>query len=161
MKLFTIGYGGAAGRKLWDHLQAANIRRLIDVRLNPWSDSDEFKRDGLTRAAKNHGIHYEHWSGLGNPFHPKRIGHIELQESMRLFRSHILKGQERGALASLISTLKAPGEKDGFAVLLCGCSNYQRCHRLVIAEEVEKRIQGLEVEHLPISEQADLFVGLA
>mgnify|MGYP001570458311 CR=1 FL=1 len=163
VRLFTIGYAGAVGAVLFEHLEAAEVKALIDVRLNPWSQVEAFQRDKISIAAKARGMRYEHWRGLGNPFRPKDGEKMGVEESMRLYRAALLKGAERGPLGLFLLALERGGLRD--AAILCGCASAARCHRGVLAEELvnltkARGVIELEVAHLPrrrTSDQATMF----
>lgn len=123
--LYTLGYARwspAAVQSEIDRLGAT----LVDVRMAPTSRRPEWRRDALHALL---GRRYVHMPALGNVNFrdggPIRLHHPE---------------QAVGPIARLLER--------GPVVLLCGCDDWQTCHRSVAADYLAQQIDGVQVRHL-------------
>ena len=145
-KLYTIGYEGASVADLVAALQAAGVRRLIDIRYSPYSRRDVFSREALAPALVNYGIAYEHVRSLGNPpagREAARLGHKAVYRE--IFTAH-LDGQDAQEGLRQVLTLARTEP----VCLMCLERSARHCHRSMVAERLAQ-MSGLEVEHLQIS----------
>lgn len=142
--LFTIGYQGLTPESLTWVLKARGVRRLVDVRLRPFSRKPGFSRTSLSEYLAEHDIEYVHMPDLGNPPDIRNLykaGAIE--EGTRLFRARLRNGQS-DAVDELVRL--ADG---GNLALMCLEADYRICHRYVVADEAAMRSErGLEITHL-------------
>ncbi|MFK3890256.1 DUF488 family protein [Sphingomonas sp. NPDC079357] len=67
MTIYTIGYEGATMAGFIAALQAAGVRRVIDVRALPLSRRPGFSKSPLTASLREVGIDYVHLKALGTP----------------------------------------------------------------------------------------------
>jgi uncharacterized protein (DUF488 family) len=67
MTIYTIGYEGATMSGFITALQAAGVRRVIDVRALPLSRRPGFSKSTLAASLKAEGIDYFHLKALGTP----------------------------------------------------------------------------------------------
>jgi len=67
MTIYTIGYEGATMPGFITALQAAGVRRVIDVRALPLSRRPGFSKSTLAASLKAEGIDYVHLKALGTP----------------------------------------------------------------------------------------------
>jgi uncharacterized protein (DUF488 family) len=67
MTIFTIGYEGATVAEFIAALEAAGVRRVIDVRSLPLSRRPGFSKSSLAAALNEAGIDYRHLRHLGTP----------------------------------------------------------------------------------------------
>ena len=67
MTIYTIGYEGATIDGFIAALQAAGVRRVIDVRALPLSRRPGFSKSTLAASLKAEGIDYVHLKALGTP----------------------------------------------------------------------------------------------
>jgi uncharacterized protein (DUF488 family) len=67
MRIFTIGYEGSTQPELIAALQAAGVKRLIDVRAVPLSRKPGFSKNVLANGLAEAGIEYVHLKALGTP----------------------------------------------------------------------------------------------
>ncbi|PZQ60731.1 MAG: DUF488 domain-containing protein [Sphingomonas taxi] len=67
MTIYTIGYEGATTEGFIHALQAAGVRRVIDVRALPLSRRPGFSKSSLAASLKEAGIDYAHLKALGTP----------------------------------------------------------------------------------------------
>ncbi len=141
MKLFTIGYEGATQPELIAALEAAGVRRLIDVRQLPLSRRPGFSKTPLKTALAEHGIDYVHLKALGTP--------PEGREAARKGRHDVMAAIYRGTLAEPDAIVAAEQLRDlaseAPSALLCFEREPTHCHRQVLIDEVYPEA---EVEHL-------------
>ena len=141
MKLYTIGYEGVAQADLIAALEAAGVKRVIDVRQLPLSRRPGFSKTPLRAALAEHGIDYVHLKALGTPPEgreaARRGRHAEMA---RIYRATLadpaamVEAERMNALA-----VEAP------SALLCFERAPAHCHRQLLIDEVAA---DAEVEHL-------------
>jgi uncharacterized protein (DUF488 family) len=141
--LWTIGYERLLPPELVAELQAAGVRRLIDVRFRPQSRRAGMSKTRLGELLGEHGIAYEHRRALGTPpdirwFYKNR----QEAEGARRFAAHI-EADEAGALDELAAELRDPSTPT--TALLCLEADPSVCHRRVVAEHLRQRVPGLRV----------------
>ena len=107
--LYSIGYGRRDNLPILNSLMQRGLQ-LVDIRFKPWSNIPSFRRSEL---AATYGIQYSHIGSLGNINY--KGGPIELLNPQSGIR----------ALAAILE------QRD--AIILCGCSAVQTCHRLTVA----------------------------
>lgn len=144
MKLFTIGFTKKSAESFFTSLKNAGVRRVLDVRLNNVSQLAGFtKRDDLryfTRAIC--GIDYVHVPVLAPTKdildkYKKHKGDWGLyeREFLDLMRSRRVENEVSRELV------------DG-GCLLCSEEKPHQCHRRLVAEYLDERWGGVEIEHL-------------
>jgi len=129
MKIFTVGY---EGRKIEDFLKLLvehGVGLLIDIRANPNSRRKEFSKKNLAEALEKSGIDYEHIPEVGGP---KWLRDKVKQDDDYgyFFREYGKFLESRSGELERISLLA----KSYSACLLCYEMDYNRCHRLAVAE---------------------------
>jgi uncharacterized protein (DUF488 family) len=67
LRIFTIGYEKATQAELIAALQAAGVKRVIDVRAVPLSRRPGFSKNILKNGLAEAGIDYVHLKALGTP----------------------------------------------------------------------------------------------
>jgi uncharacterized protein (DUF488 family) len=142
--LFTIGYEQhRSPSSLIDALREAGVQRLVDVRELPLSRRRGFSKTALATALDDAGIKYEHVRALGNP-KPYRDLYKEgrVREGEKRYRKHLHNGSYP-ALVELGETLD-----DSATCLLCFEADHDACHRSVIVEALDDRLDELDVVHL-------------
>lgn len=141
MTIYTIGYEGATMTEFIAALQAAGVRRVIDVRALPLSRRPGFSKSTLAASLAEAGIDYAHLKALGTPKEGRdaaKKGDVATLE--RVYR-HQLELPEAQAQAAMMRALAA--EKP--SALLCFERDPCHCHRtLLLAAEGE----GAEVVDL-------------
>ena len=141
MKLYTIGYEGVAQADLIAALEAAGVRRLIDVRQLPLSRRPGFSKTPLRSALAEHGIDYVHLKALGTPPEgreaARRGRHAEMA---RIYRATLA---DPAAMAEAERMKALAGEVP--SALLCFEREPAHCHRQVLIDAVAA---DAEVEHL-------------
>jgi len=142
--IFTIGYERLLPPELVAELEAAGVKRVVDVRFRPQSRRPGMSKTRLGQLLSDHGIAYEHRKELGTPpdirwfFKNKREA-----EGRERYRTHV-EETASDALDSLAGELdRAPA-----TALLCLEAAPEGCHRRVIAEQLMARRADLEVVDL-------------
>ncbi len=144
MTVFTIGFAGKKARDFFGALAEAEVRRVIDVRLNNVSQLAGFtKRDDLKYFLEViAGIDYVHLPELA----PDR-------ELLKAYRDESVDwaGYERVFLRLMAERhaerLLRP-EQIEMACLLCSEAAPDRCHRRLVLEYLRQHWNGMEVRHL-------------
>src|SRR3954451_6755492 len=89
-KLWTIGYERLLPAELVAELEAAGVRRVIDVRFRPQSRRPGMSKTRLGQLLGDHGIAYEHRRALGTPADLRwlfRAGRVA--EGAAAYRAHV------------------------------------------------------------------------
>ena len=128
LRIFTIGYEGAAQEELIAALRAAGVERIIDVRAVPLSRKPGFSKNVLAAGLRAAGIDYVHLKALGTP--------PEGREAAR-------RGDRPGLEASYFGQLALPEAelqarqmldlaREKPSALLCFERDPHRCHRSLL-----------------------------
>ncbi len=144
MKLFTIGFTKRTAEEFFTALQAANVRRIVDVRINNTSQLAGFAKardlEYFLRAVA--GIDYIHLPAFAPTQellddYKKKKGDWESYE-----RGFAALMNARGADATARDMLR-----DGDCLL---CSEYapEHCHRRLLAERFSTLLDNVKVAHL-------------
>jgi uncharacterized protein (DUF488 family) len=139
--LWTIGYERLLPRELVAELEAAGVRRVIDVRFRPQSRRPGMSKTRLSELLGDHGIAYEHRRALGTPadlrflFHSGRIA-----EGAAAYREHV-EANAPEALEGLAAELTHGPP----TALLCLEADPTGCHRRVITDVLCERRADLLV----------------
>jgi uncharacterized protein (DUF488 family) len=142
--LFTVGYEKLLPAALVAELQAARVRRVIDVRFRPQSRRPGMSKTRLGALLGEHGIAYAHRRELGTPpdlrwlFRANRV-----TEAAEAYRDHV----EQHAPEAL-DELAAELDRGPATALLCLEAEPAACHRRVIAEALRARRRDLRVVDL-------------
>jgi uncharacterized protein (DUF488 family) len=142
--LWTIGYERLLPPELVAELEAAGVRRVIDVRFRPQSRRPGMSKTRLGDRLAEHDIAYEHRRSLGTPpdlrwlFHHNRVA-----EARAGFREHV-----EATAAAELDALAAELDHAPPTALLCLEADPAGCHRRVIAEALAGRRPDLEVVDL-------------
>jgi uncharacterized protein (DUF488 family) len=140
-RIWTIGYERLRPEALVAELEAAGVRRVIDVRYRPQSRRPGMSKTRLGERLADHRIVYEHRRALGTPadlrwlFKNKRV-----DEGRAAFREHV----EATAAADL-DALAAELAGAPPTALLCLEADPAVCHRRVLVEQLRRRLDDLEV----------------
>jgi uncharacterized protein (DUF488 family) len=138
-RIYSVGYEGLELKGLVDHLTAAKVSLVVDVRLNPVSRKRGFSRKSLSTELHRKEIAYRHEPTLGNP-----------QENREPFRRgdgeegrHRMRAILNGSGAALQRLVEDAREKR--VAVLCVERDRRRCHRQVITEMVQEIDPTIEV----------------
>lgn len=133
--VYTIGYESKTQAELIAELEAAGVRRVIDVRAVAASRRPGFSKTILAASLKARGIDYLHLRALGTPKAGRdaaRKGEVSL---MRDIYSDQLATPE--AALALEQAQEAAAEAP--CALLCFERDARGCHRAMIAERLAER----------------------
>jgi uncharacterized protein (DUF488 family) len=142
--VFTIGYERLLPPELVAELEAAGVKRVLDVRQRPQSRRPGMSKTRLGQLLADHGIAYESRKTLGTPpdlrflFHAGRVA-----EAAPAFRAHVEQaaGEELDALAAELDSAPA-------TALLCLEADASVCHRRVLTEALRDRRADLRIVDL-------------
>jgi uncharacterized protein (DUF488 family) len=140
-RLWTIGYERLLPEALVAELEAAGVRRVIDVRFRPQSRRPGMSKTRLGALLAEHGIAYEHRRALGTPADLRFLFHAgRLAEATAAYRRHVeaIAADELDALAA-----ELPGAPA--TALLCLEADPAACHRRLVAEALGRRRADLTV----------------
>jgi len=138
---YTIGYERLSFDELFSLLKGAGVRCLIDVRIRPWSQVPDYRKETLEEKlgeyedVQGYAIKYISMPSLGNPY--KDAGWKEEYRHMISVKNDELDMLRR-------NILKCP------SVLMCYEKDPADCHRSILAEIIKKRY-GLD--HMDIREK--------
>jgi uncharacterized protein (DUF488 family) len=143
MKLFTIGFTKTSAEGFFSRLAKANVKKLIDVRLNNVSQLAGFaKKDDLRYFAKSIcGIDYEHIAELA----PTQDILDEYKKSKGAWSVYAEKFLDLMARRKIENIDRARLD-DG--CLLCSEDKPHYCHRRLVAEYLKGKWGSVEIEHL-------------
>jgi uncharacterized protein (DUF488 family) len=144
MKIFTIGFTKKSAETFFTRLQKAEVKRLVDVRLNNVSQLAGFtKKDDLRYFVKEIcGIEYVHLPALAPTRnilddYKKRGGDWSIYEQQFLDLMKSRRIEESTSRQIL----------DG-GCLLCSEEKPIHCHRRLVAEYLMDKWGDVEIEHL-------------
>jgi len=143
MKLFTIGFTKTSAESFFSRLSRAQVKKLIDIRLNNVSQLAGFaKRDDLRFFTKSlcH-IPYEHFPELA----PTQTILDEYRKSKGSWSTYADKFLSLMA-ARKIENIDRAGMDGG--CLLCSEDKPHHCHRRLVTEYLSEKWGNVEVEHL-------------
>lgn len=142
--LYTIGYQGATPESFVSALVEHGIRRLVDVRLRPYSRKRGFSGAALLETMRKAGIEYEHRPALGNPVPIQELYKSGRADEGRHQFRRMLENGGRGEVEELASVATA-----GVTAVMCLEKDPVMCHRSVVAELASECSSGaLGVKHL-------------
>jgi uncharacterized protein (DUF488 family) len=134
--VWTVGYERLLPGALLAELEAAGVRRIIDVRFRPQSRRPGMSKTRLAELLASHGIAYEHRRELGTlPDLRALFRANRTAEARAAYRAHV----EREAPEALD---ELAAELDGAppTALLCLEAEPEGCHRRVITEALRERL---------------------
>ena len=145
MEIFTIGFTQSTAEHFFGRLRQAGIRRLIDVRLNNSSQLAAFaKRDDLAFFLRELcDAEYLHEPSLA-PTQDILDAFKKEKGDWEVYKQKFLQLMEDRCIES---TLK----REDFqvpSVLLCSEATPENCHRLLVAEYLQRKWGDVEVVHL-------------
>jgi uncharacterized protein (DUF488 family) len=141
MRIFTIGYEGAAQAELIERLGAAGVAVLADVRAVPNSRRPGFSKNILAASLAEAGIAYLGLKALGTPAEGRAAARRHDLDSLRRIYGGQLELPEAMAQAAIL--LDTAAERP--TALLCFEREPGCCHRSLLAEAV---FPEAEVVHL-------------
>lgn len=142
--LFTIGYEQTPARAVFDELQRAGVKLLVDVRAVASSRRPGFSKSQLAAELEGRGISYLHLRSLGTPKEGRMAARKgDAKTLSRIYAAHLKTAQARENMDELAALVKTSGP----VCLLCYERDHANCHRTFIAEIIEER-DGVTVENL-------------
>jgi uncharacterized protein (DUF488 family) len=143
--LATIGYESADLADFIATLQAANVRRIIDVRELAISRRKGFAKGALSIALESVGIAYVHLRGLGDPKEGREAARAgEFDRFRRVFTTHMHSDAAQADLRRALALVT-----EGGACLLCFERDHATCHRSIVAAAISGSIQT-KIRHLGV-----------
>lgn len=149
--LWTIGHSTRSAEDLVSLLLAHGIRRLVDVRLLPFSRRHpQFHATALQAELEKAGVAYHGMTALGGR-RKARADSVNLgwrNAGFRGYADYMQRGEFRAALEELLALARpAP------TAIMCAEAVPWRCHRSLIADAVLAR--GWTVRHILSAGRAD------
>jgi uncharacterized protein (DUF488 family) len=141
MKIFTIGYEKATQAELIAALQAAGVKRVIDVRAVPLSRRPGFSKNILKNGLAEAGIDYVHLKALGTP----PAGREAARKGRHAELERIYAGQ-----LDLPEAIVAAAEMRDLAAerpsaLLCYERDPHVCHRSLLLRAVAQDAEAVDL----------------
>ena len=141
MKIFTIGYEKATQAEVIAALEAAGVRRVIDVRAVPLSRRPGFSKNILAASLAEHGIDYVLLKALGTP--------PEGREAARKGKHEVLERVYAGQLEQPEAMVQAAQMLDLAAekasALLCFERDPSGCHRTLLLRWVAPEAEVVDL----------------
>ena len=144
MKLLTIGFTKKPARRFFELLRESGTKRIIDVRLNNWSQLAGFaKRDDLAYFLELQEIDYVH---LPEKFAPTK----EMLDDYRKGRSNWKTYEDRFIELMCERRIEdtVPKEIIEDGCLLCSEDKPHYCHRRLVAEYLKQHWGDVDIAHL-------------
>ena len=132
MRIFTIGYEGATMPDFLGALQAAGVKRVIDVRALPLSRRPGFSKSPLRAALAEAGIDYVHLKALGTPAAGREAARKGRHAELEAIYAGQLELPEAIAQGAQMLDLAA----DKPSALLCFERDPAACHRSLLLDAV-------------------------
>ena len=141
LRIFTIGYEAATMDGFLAALDAAGVKRVIDVRALPLSRRPGFSKSPLRAALAEAGIDYVHLRALGTPAAGREAARKGRHAELKRIYAGQLELPE--AIAQGGQMLELAAEKP--SALLCFERDPGGCHRTLLIDAVAA---DAEVSHL-------------
>lgn len=144
MNLYTIGFTKKPARRFFELLREANVKTLVDVRLNNVSQLAGFaKRNDLQYFLDEIcGIAYTHRLDLA-PTQSMLDDYKKHGTGWNLYEEVFLELMKSRRIQDTV-----PKELLDNAVLLCSEDKAHHCHRRLVAEYISQHWEDVTVEHL-------------
>lgn len=144
MKVFTIGFTKKSAREFFTKLRNAQVKRLIDVRLNNVSQLAGFaKREDLRYFLDAIcGISYFHIPELA-PTQEMLTAYRKGGGDWSAYEQRFIELIAQRRIENVISPETIAG-----ACLLCSEETPEHCHRRLVVEYLAGKWGKLEIEHL-------------
>lgn len=130
--IYTIGYEATTMADFIAALQAAGVKRIIDVRALPLSRRPGFSKNGLAAELAAHGIEYAHLKALGTPKRGRdaaKRGDVATLKAVYADQLELPEAQAQGAVMLALATEKP-------SALLCFERDPTHCHRTLLVDAV-------------------------
>ncbi len=117
--IFQIGYAQKGAMRQIDRLVTRKKTYLLDIRYKAWSGQEQWRKEQLQERYQKKYIHIPE---LGNINYKQREKGIELVNPDKV-----------------IQNLRLLLQRGYSFILLCGCLDYNKCHRKVVYELLTQR----------------------
>ena len=141
MRIFTIGYEGATQPELIAALQAAGVKRLIDVRAVPLSRRPGFSKNVLANGLREAGIAYVGLKALGTPPEGREAARRHDHATLERVYDGQLELPEAMAQAAMMLDLAAEAP----SALLCFERDPAGCHRRLLLQRVAPEVEVVDL----------------
>jgi uncharacterized protein (DUF488 family) len=141
MKIFTIGYEKATQAEVIAALEAAGVRRVIDVRAVPLSRRPGFSKNILAASLAEHGIDYVLLKALGTPPEGREAARKGKHEVLERVYAGQLEQPE--AMVQAAQMLDLAAEKP--SALLCFERDPSGCHRTLLLRWVAPEAEVIDL----------------
>lgn len=131
-RLFTVGHGTLSRSQFGDVLDAAGVRRLVDVRRFPGSRRHpQFNRAEMAAWLPERGIRYRWDERLGGRRDAADDSpHVGLRHpQFRAYADHMASDDFRSAVDDLLRDVETAA-----TAVMCAESVWWRCHRRLLAD---------------------------
>ncbi len=144
MKILTIGFTKKSARRFFELLQASDVKRVVDVRLNNVSQLAGFtKRDDLSYfLLEICGMEYTHLPELA-PTQDLLSNYRKQQIGWEAYETLFVDLMRQRRIEQTIS----PEVFNG-GCLLCSEHRPHHCHRRLVAEYLKHHWGDVEITHL-------------
>ena len=144
MTLYTIGFTKKSAEQFFGLLRSANVRRLVDTRLNNVSQLAGFaKREDLAYFLRAIcGIPYQHEPRLA-PTQAMLDSYKKAKGAWQDYEREFISLMREREIEQQFSAAELEG-----ACLLCSEATAEHCHRRLVAEYLAERWDGVEIIHL-------------
>jgi uncharacterized protein (DUF488 family) len=132
LEIFTIGYEKTTQPELIAALQAAGVKRVIDVRAVPLSRRPGFSKNILKNGLAEAGIDYVHLKALGTPPAGREAARKGRHAELETIYAGQLELPEAIAAAAQLRSLAAERP----SALLCYERDPAGCHRTLLVRDV-------------------------
>ncbi len=130
--LCTAGYEGLVQDQLFDRLEAAGVRVLIDIRAVANSRKPGFSKTILAASAQVRGLRYIHMQPLGTPKAGRQAARAgRAAEMAAIFGAHLATDAAQTALAAARDVARSEP-----SCLLCFERDFHLCHRTIVAAAI-------------------------
>ena len=143
--LCTIGYEKASQAEVLAALEAAGVRRVLDVRDRPLSRRAGFSKRQLQVGLEERGIEYVHLQALGTPPEGREANHKrQWQRFWQIVERKLATAEAEHDLARAAALASETP-----SCLLCYEADWQICHRRRVAEMLAAQ-HGFTLKHLSV-----------
>ena len=144
LRLFTIGFAGTSAAHFFGLLRGANVKRLVDVRLNNTSQLAGFaKRDDLEFFVREIcGIEYRH--------EPKLAPTQEMLDAYKKHNGSWQTYEQEFNELMATRTIEQAVSQESMDVTCLPCSEKkaEHCHRRLVMEYLQRHWTDVAISHL-------------
>ena len=132
LRIFTIGYEKTTQPELIAALQAAGVKRVIDVRAVPLSRKPGFSKNILKYGLAEAGINYVHLKALGTPPEGREAARKGRHDELKRIYAGQLELPEAIVAGAQMRELAA----ERSSALLCFERAPEGCHRSLLLKAI-------------------------